>query len=100
MMALMTVDCVFNSFAGPDIRGTHFEGQEEVRTGFKRIWQVCADAQFAETNSFVSGDRGVSEWLFTGTTSDGERIEVNGVDIFTFRDGKIAVKDAFRKQKI
>lgn len=99
IMALMTDDCVFNSFAGPDICGTHFEGQEEVRRGFMKIWEVCPDANFGETDNFISGDRGVSEWLFTGTTHDGERIEVNGVDIFTFRDGKIAVKDAFRKQK-
>ena len=99
IMALMTNDCVFNSFAGPDILGTHFEGQEEVRRGIKRIWDVCPDGNFGETNSFVSGDRGVSEWLFTGTTRDGERIEVNGVDIFTFRDGKVAIKDAFRKQR-
>ena len=68
IMALMTEDCVFYSFAGPDICGTHFEGQEGVRRGFSRIWEVCADANFAETNSFVLGDRGVCEWLFTGTT--------------------------------
>ena len=99
IMDLMTDDCDFNSFAGPDICGTHFEGQEEVRRGFNRIWEVCSDANFAETNSFILGDRGVCEWLFTGTTRDGERIEVNGCDLFTFRDGKIAIKDAFRKQR-
>jgi ketosteroid isomerase-like protein len=99
IMALMTVDCVFDSFAGPDICGTHFEGQDEVRRGFTRIWEVCPDAKFSETRSFISGTRGVSEWLFTGTIADGEYIEVNGCDLFTFRDGKIAVKDAFRKQR-
>ena len=31
IMALMTEDCVFNSSSGPDICGTHFEGQEDVR---------------------------------------------------------------------
>ena len=99
IMALMTDDCVFDSFAGPDICGTHFEGQDEVRRGFTRIWEVCPDANFGETRSFVCGDRGVSEWLFTGTTRDGERIEVNGCDVFTCRDGKIAHKDAFRKHR-
>ncbi len=99
IMALMTDDCVFDSFAGPDICGTHFEGQDEVRNGIARIWDVCRDANFGETSSFVYGDRGVSEWLFTGTTRDGERIEMNGCDIFTFRDGKVAIKDAFRKNR-
>jgi ketosteroid isomerase-like protein len=48
----------------------------------------------------VTGDRGVSEWTFSGTRSDGKRIEVNGCDLFTFLDGKIAVKNSFRKNRI
>jgi ketosteroid isomerase-like protein len=35
-----------------------------------------------------------------GTGADGKRIEANGVDIFTFRDGKILVKNAFRKVRV
>jgi hypothetical protein len=41
----------------------------------------------------------VSEWTFTGTRMDGTRVEVNGCDLFTFRDGKIAVKNSFRKNR-
>ena len=48
----------------------------------------------------MAGDRGVSEWLFTGTTSDGKKIEVNGYDVFTFRNGKIAVKDSYFKNRL
>jgi ketosteroid isomerase-like protein len=43
----------------------------------------------------VSGDRGLSEWLVTGTASDGRKVEVNGCDLFTFRGGKIALKSSF-----
>ena len=45
----------------------------------------------------VSGDRGTSEWTLTGTTTDGERIEVRGCDLWTFRDGKVTRKDSFWK---
>jgi ketosteroid isomerase-like protein len=45
------------------------------------------------------GDRGVSEWTFTGTSKDGTRVEVSGCDLFTFRNGKIAVKNSFRKNR-
>ena len=45
----------------------------------------------------VAGDRGVSEWTFTGMGKDGTSVEVNGCDIFTFRSGKILVKDSYRK---
>jgi ketosteroid isomerase-like protein len=41
----------------------------------------------------------VSEWTFTGTRVDGTRIEVNGCDLFTFRGGKIALKNSYRKSR-
>ena len=33
------------------------------------------------------------EWTFSGTRPDGARVEVTGCDLFTFQDGKIAVKN-------
>ena len=47
----------------------------------------------------VAGDRGVSEWTFTGTDKDGTSVEVIGCDIFSFRDGKILVKNSYRKNR-
>jgi ketosteroid isomerase-like protein len=41
----------------------------------------------------------VSEWTFTGTRADGTRVEVHGCDLFTFRDGKIALKNSYRKNR-
>lgn len=41
----------------------------------------------------------VSEWTFTGTQKDGRRVEVTGCDLFTFRDGKIAIKNSYRKNR-
>ena len=45
----------------------------------------------------VSGDRGCSEWLLTGTTTQGEPVEVRGCDLFEFRGDKIARKDSYWK---
>ena len=47
----------------------------------------------------MSGDRGIAEWTFTGTDTDGSSVEVNGCDVITFRDGKIALKDSYRKNR-
>jgi hypothetical protein len=47
----------------------------------------------------VAGDRGVSEWRFTGTGAEGRRVEVNGCDLFTFRAGKIALKSSYFKTR-
>jgi hypothetical protein len=38
-----------------------------------------------------------SEWLLTGTTTQGEPIEVQGCDLFEFWGDKIARKDSYWK---
>jgi SnoaL-like domain len=43
------------------------------------------------------GNRGCSEWLLTGTTPEGERVEVRGCDLFEFEGDKIARKDSYWK---
>lgn len=99
LMSFMHPECVFEAVAGPDACGTRHEGPAAVARAFASAWQTVPDAQWRNGRHFVSGDRGVSEWTFTGTAADGSRIEANGVDIFTFRDGKILVKNAYRKNR-
>lgn len=99
LMSFMSDDCVFESSAGPDINGTAHHGREAVRAGFAEVWATFPDAHWGGARHFVSGDRGVSEWTFTGTRTDGTRVEVHGCDLFTFRGGKIAVKNSYRKQR-
>jgi taurine dehydrogenase small subunit len=99
LMSFMTEDCVFESSAGPDVCGTRHAGRDEVRAAFVDVWTVFPDAHWANARHFVQGDRGVSEWTFTGTRSDGSRVEVHGCDLFTFRGGRIAVKNSYRKNR-
>jgi ketosteroid isomerase-like protein len=70
-----------------------------VRTAYAAVFAQFPDAHWGDARHFVAGDRGVSEWTFRGTRSDGKRVEVNGCDLFTFRGGKIAVKNSFRKNR-
>ena len=99
LMSFVTEDCVFEASSGDDVRGTRYQGAEAVRRGYSKAWQDFPDAQWNDARHFVSGERGVSEWVFTGTNADGKRSEVAGCDIFTFRDGKIAVKNSYRKNR-
>jgi len=99
LMSFMTEDCVFESSAGPDACGTRYAGREAVRAGFAEVWAVFPDAHWGNARHFVRGDRGVSEWIFTGTRADGSRVEVQGCDLFTFRDGRIALKNSYRKNR-
>jgi steroid delta-isomerase-like uncharacterized protein len=99
LMSFMHDDCVFETAAGPDACGARHVGRGAVRAAFAAAWNNFPDAQWRNARHFVAGERGVSEWTFTGTAADGARVEANGVDVFTFRDGKILVKNAFRKDR-
>ncbi|MCC4118432.1 nuclear transport factor 2 family protein [Aromatoleum toluclasticum] len=99
LMGFMAEDCVFHAVAGPELFGKSFVGRDAVRAGFELAWQTFPDAAWLDGEHFVCGDRGVSESTFSGTKADGTRIEARMVDVFTFRDGKIAVKNAYRKDR-
>lgn len=99
LMSFMTEDCIFDGSAGGEICGTRFEGFDDVRAGYEKIWQVFPDAQWNDDRHFVEGDRGVSEWYFTGTNADGSRVEMNGCDLFIFVGEKIQFKDSYRKNR-
>lgn len=91
-------DCVFESPRGPDPWGRRFESIDEVRRGLAARFEGIPDVSYEGHGDFVDGDRGVSEWTIRGTTTDGERIEVRGCDIWTFGDdGRVAVKNSFWK---
>lgn len=99
LMSFMTDDCIFQTAAGPDACGTSHVGIEAVRKAFSAAWQGIPDAQWENGQHFVQGDFGTSQWTFTGTAADGSRIETDGIDVFTFRDGKIHLKNVFRKTR-
>lgn len=99
LMSFMADDCVFEASAGPEVCGTRYAGREAVRAAFEDVWATFPDAHWGGARHFVCGDRGVSEWTFTGTRADGTRVEVRGCDLFTFRNGKIALKNSYRKNR-
>jgi len=99
IMSHMTDDCVFEASAGPDVDGEKFTGQDQVRKAFEDVFITYPDARWNNPRHFISGNRGFSEWTFTGTRKDGTRVEVTGCDLFTFENGKIAIKNSYRKNR-
>ena len=99
LMSMMTPDGVFEASSGNHVDGERHEGYQAVRAAYAAVFAQYPDAHWGGARHFVRGDRGVSEWTFTGTLKDGKRVEVNGCDLFTFRSGKIAVKNSFRKNR-
>ena len=94
LMGFMSEDCVFEASAGPEVCGQRWQGR-----AFAEAWQTFPDAHSGGARHFVCGDRGVSQWTFAGTRQDGTKVEVHGCDLFTFRDGKILLKNSYRKNR-
>ena len=91
-------DCVFETPRGPDRWGRRFEGKDEVRRGLAMRFEGIPDVHYGDDAHFACGSRGVSEWTITGTTVDGEAIDVRGCDLWTFGPGgEIVKKDSFWK---
>ena len=98
VMSYFTDDCIFESPRGPDPWGCRFVGRGEVRRGIAARFESIPDVSYRDGEHFACGRRGVSEWTISGTTVDGDRVEVCGCDLWTFgEDGRITRKNSFWK---
>ncbi|MCP5111700.1 MAG: nuclear transport factor 2 family protein, partial [bacterium] len=80
--------------------GTDYRGPEQVRDGFAAV--IANEANSNETppppgEIHIFGDRGLSFWSYPTTGPNGETVLVEGVDVWTFANGRILTKDAYRK---
>lgn len=99
IMTFFSPDCVFDAIGGSEVYGTRIIGKDAITKAFSGVWAAMPDASWGVHTHFVHGDRAVSEWTFSGTQSDGARVEAQGCDLFTISNGKIIRKQAFRKNR-
>lgn len=101
LVSMMTDDCVFRTAMGPEAHGNAIVGQAAVKAAFEATFAAFPDAQWVPRSlDQVIVNRGFSEWTFIATrAADGAKFHMDGVDLFILRDGKIAVKDAYRKDR-
>lgn len=97
VMDFFADDCVLEMPRGPDPWGRRLVGSDEVRQGLASRFAGIPDVHYGDDRHWVAGDRGCSEWLLTGTSTDGQTIAVRGCDLFEFSAGKIARKDSYWK---
>ena len=97
IMGFFADECVFYMPRGTGPRGDRFRGKQEVRAGLARRFEGIPNVHYGQDQHWACGDFGVSEWTLTGTAVSGKRLEVRGVDLLEFDDGKITRKDSFWK---
>ena len=90
-------ECEFYMPRGARPRGDRYHGKAEVRAGLAKRFAGIPDVHYGDDRHWACGDFGVSEWTLTGTSVSGKRLEVRGVDLLEFVDGKITRKDSFWK---
>lgn len=99
IMSYMTQDCIFETGGGDERYGTRYSGFDTVKARFSAVWEDLKDVRFENGQHFVDGNRGCSEWTFVATRPDGSTLEVDGCDLFTFRDNKIHIKNSLLKNR-
>ena len=100
ILAMMTDDVVFEASFGKDPWGTRTVGKAATREMLADMFDRIPDIRWDEIRHFARPELAVVEWLTTGTPRGGTRYEVEGCDILTLRDGKIAAKRSYRKGRI
>ncbi|MCC6397282.1 MAG: nuclear transport factor 2 family protein [Bacteroidetes bacterium] len=97
IMSYFNDDCVLYMPRGRAPRGERYTGKQQVRAGLASRFGGIPDVHYGEDRHWVCGTLGVSEWTLTGTKKGGDSIEVRGVDLLEFLDGKVIRKDSFWK---
>ena len=97
IMGYFADDCVFYMPRGAKPRGDRYVGKQEVRVGLAKRFEGIPDVHYGEDQHWVCDDFGVSEWTLTGTSTSGQPIEVRGVDLLEFAQGKIIRKDSLKR---
>ncbi|MBC7873834.1 MAG: nuclear transport factor 2 family protein [Ferruginibacter sp.] len=99
IMEFFSDDCSFDFPRGPEHTGQHFTGKAQVREALAGRFKGIPDVHYGDDLHWISadGNRGVSEWTLTGTTTSGVKLKVRGCDLWEFRNGKIIHKNSFWK---
>jgi steroid delta-isomerase-like uncharacterized protein len=83
-------DIVFHNYSA----GERAEGADAVREHIAQIFRNNPDIQFSGRRLYVRDGLVVNEWTATAT-SEGKKIEWDGIDVFPIEAGKIKRKDVY-----
>jgi ketosteroid isomerase-like protein len=92
-VALFASDGVFR----PGAAGASFEGPEAIVEALFGFLELHESGHFESVHEMFAGDEAYNEWTWVGVTNEGERSESHGCDYYLIRDGKVALKNTFRK---
>jgi len=92
-------DCEWLMARGPQApEGRRCVGKQEIGDVLRARYAVITDMRWDDMRHWIVDDeKALSEWTVRGTLPDGERIDLLGCDLWTFRDGEVVKKDTYWK---
>ena len=99
ILSFFAEDGVYETPRGPEVVGKRLVGKQAIGAYFAKMFQRIPDTHFGEDSHWISadGERGVSEWILSGTNPDGTAMRMRGCDHFRFRGDRIVLKDSYLK---
>lgn len=98
ILAETTDDFEWRLHEGPDAPDAAVvQGRDAVRAALEERAARIETLRFSETEVLFGDDHVVGRFRATGAYTSGEPIDVRGIDIYAFRDGKISLKDSYWK---
>lgn len=101
IVSFFTEDAVFCLARGPEPVGRTLAGKAAIRQALADRFKAIPDMRWEHEEYILvpDADRAVSIWTVRGKGRDGEDLNYQGCDIYTFnKDGLIAHKNTFWKQ--
>jgi ketosteroid isomerase-like protein len=92
-----TDDATFWLARGPEPVGRTLKGKETIRKTLAARFGVIPDMRWDHKEYIFAGNRAISVWMVKGKGADGEELNYQGCDIYTFRGDKISAKDTYWK---
>jgi hypothetical protein len=90
---------IYHASVGPDALGKSYAGKDNIRRGVQAFFDRYPDGRFENLKVVVAGDIGTFKWDFVATDSNGREVRTAGCDLLRFVGDKVAIKNAFRKQR-
>ena len=97
ILAHFADDATFTLARGPEPVGRTLAGKAAIRQALTERFKQIPDMRWEHKEYVLMGDRAVSVWTVKGKGADGEELNYQGCDLYTFRAGKIAAKDTYWK---
>ena len=101
------VDCfaedgIFCLARGPEPVGRTLKGKAAIRKALADRFRQIPDMRWENEEYILAPgddiDRAISVWTVRGKSADGEALDYQGCDIYTFKGDKIIHKNTFWKQ--